>query len=73
MSNKTLIPAFRATVGDWEYYLCLMKYAEVARSIQFAYELGGNKDLSTMIQRGISERTTEIRDYLLNNKHHFLT
>ncbi len=49
-----------------------MKYAEVARSIQFAYELGGNKDLSTMIQRGISERTDEIRDYLINNEHRFL-
>lgn len=72
MSNKTLIPAFKATVGDWDYYLCMMKYAEVARSIQFAYELGGNKDLATMIQRGISERTNEIREYLLNNEHHFL-
>lgn len=72
MSNKTLIPAFKAEVGDWQYYLCMMKYAEVARSIQFAYELGGNKDLSTMVQRGISERTSEIREYLLNNQHHFL-
>jgi len=72
MSNKTLIPAFKAEVGDWEYFLCLMKYAEVARSIQFAYELGGNQDLSTMIQRGITDRTAEIREYLLNNQHHFL-
>lgn len=72
MSNKTLIPAFKAEVGDWQYFLCLMKYAEVARSIQFAYELGGNKDLATMIQRGISERTNEIREYLLHNEHRFL-
>ncbi len=72
MSNKSLIPAFRAEVGDWQYFLCMMKYAEVARSIQFAYELGGNKDLTTMIQRGISERTNEIREYLLHNEHRFL-
>ncbi|WCO66238.1 DNA sulfur modification protein DndB [Iamia majanohamensis] len=72
MSNKTLIPAFRASAGDWQYFLCMMKYAEVARSVGFAYELGGNQDLGTMIQRGITERTTEIRDYLLNNEHHFL-
>jgi DNA sulfur modification protein DndB len=70
--NKTIIPAFKAHVGDWEYFLCLMSYAEVDRSIRFAWELGGNKDLATMIQRGISERTGEIREYLLNNKHHFL-
>lgn len=72
MPNKTLIPAFKAEVGDWQYFLCLMKYAEVARSIQFAYELGGNQDLATMIQRGITERTSEIREYLLHNEHHFL-
>lgn len=70
--NKTIIPAFRAHVGDWDYFLCLMKYAEVDRAIRFAYELGNNKDLGTMIQRGITARTSEIRDYLLENEHHFL-
>jgi DNA sulfur modification protein DndB len=70
--NKTIIPAFRAQVGDWDYFLCLMKYAEVDRAIRFAYELGNNQDLGTMIQRGITARTGEIRDYLLKNKHHFL-
>jgi len=70
--NKTIIPAFRAHVGDWDYFLCLMKYAEVDRAIRFAYELGNNKDLGTMIQRGITARTDEIREYLLNNEHHFL-
>lgn len=70
--NKTIIPAFRAHVGDWDYFMCLMKYAEVDRALKFAWELGGNKDLGTMIQRGITERTDEIREYLLNNDHHFL-
>lgn len=72
MANKTFIPAFRAKVGDWDYYICIMKYAEVARQVGFAYELGGNADLSTMIQRGISGRTKEITDYLLTSPHRFL-
>lgn len=72
MANPTQIPAFRASMGDWTYYACLMTYAQVARQINFAFELGGNKDLSTMIQRGISARTAEITEYLLNNDHHFL-
>lgn len=72
MGNKTLIPAFKARVGDWNYYICHMKYAEVARQVQFAYELGGNKELSTMIQRGISSRTDDIVKYLLNSEHRFL-
>ena len=72
MANKTYIPAFQAKVGDWKYYICEMKYAEVARSVSFAFELGGNKDLSTLIQRGLSNRTQEITNYLLNSEHRFL-
>ncbi|MEM6184460.1 DNA sulfur modification protein DndB [Shewanella vaxholmensis] len=72
MSNKTLIPALKAKVGDWVYYICVMKYAQVAKEVNFAYELGGNEDLNSMIQRGISERTKEITDYLLRSDHRFL-
>jgi DNA sulfur modification protein DndB len=72
MTNKTLIPALKARVGDWDYYICMMKYGAVAREIQFAFELGGNTDLNTLIQRGISERTHDIVKYLLTNEHRFL-
>ena len=72
MPNRTFIPAFKARVGDWDYYICLMKYAEVRRGVEFAYDLGGNKDLATMIQRGISERTKDITAYLINSPHRFL-
>ena len=72
MANKTFIPALRARVGDWEYYICTMKYAEVAKQVYFAYELGNNQDLNSMIQRGISQRTSSIVEYLLKNEHRFL-
>lgn len=72
MTNKTYIPAFEASVGDWKYYICKMKYAEVDRSVRFAHELGGNKALSDLIQRGLSDRTNEITRYLLRSDHRFL-
>ncbi len=72
MSNKTFIPAFKCTVGDWSYYICTMQYAEVARQVQFAYELGGNTELGQLVQRGITDRTKGITDYLLASPHHFL-
>ena len=72
MPSKTFVPAFKAHVGDWEYFMCLMSYAQVAREVNFAYELGGNKDLATMIQRGVGSRTSDITEYLLTNPHHFL-
>jgi len=72
MSNKVLIPAFLAHVGDWEYYICIMKYAQVARTINFAHELRGNQDINTVIQRGLSDRTEQIKKYLLTSEHRFL-
>ena len=72
MSNKTFIPAFQCSVGDWKYYICMMKYGEVARQVQFAFELGSNSELGQLIQRGISDRSKGITDYLLKSKHRFL-
>lgn len=72
MTNKTYIPAFEAAVGDWSYYICKMKYAEVDRAVKFAHELGGNTELSNLIQRGLSSRTEEIKRYLLDSPHRFL-
>src|SRR5215203_2476686 len=72
MSNRTLIPAFEAHVGDWKYYMCIMKYAEVAK-IYFAYELGsGNRDFNNLIQRGLAPRTADIEKYLLTTDSRFL-
>lgn len=72
MSNKTFIPAFQCSVGDWKYYICMMKYGEVDRQIQFAYEMSHNLELSQLIQRGISARTKDITQYLLKSPHRFL-
>jgi DNA sulfur modification protein DndB len=72
MSNKTFIPAFQCSVGDWKYYICMMKYGEVGRQVQFAHELSSNQELGQLIQRGISARTKGITEYLLNSAHRFL-
>ena len=72
MSNKTLIPAFQCKVGDWNYYICTMKYGEVARQVNFAYEMSSNTELGQLIQRGITNRTQGITDYLLASEHRFL-
>ncbi|MBB1325439.1 DGQHR domain-containing protein [Pseudoalteromonas sp. SR45-1] len=72
MANKTLIPALKAKVGDWNYYICVMKYAQVAKEFSFAYELNSNPDLGDLLQRGLGERTQEIVEYLKKSEHRFL-
>lgn len=72
MSNKTFIPAFQCSVGDWKYYISMMKYGEVARQVRFAHELSRNAELDQLVQRGLSDRTKEITEYLLRSPHRFL-
>lgn len=72
MSNKTLMPVFKRSVSDWNYYICTMQYAEIARQVGFAYELGGNTELGQLVQRGLTDRTKDITEYLLKSQHHFL-
>lgn len=72
MATRTLIPALRARVGDWNYYICVMKYAQVKKEVSFAHELHGNSELSALIQRGLSDRTQGIVEYLLKSEHRFL-
>jgi hypothetical protein len=72
MSNRTLIPTFQRRVGNWKYYICTMKYGEVARQVNFGYEMGGNTELSRLIQRGLTDRTKAITEYLLKSDHRFL-
>jgi DNA sulfur modification protein DndB len=72
MSNKTFIPAFECKVGDWKYYIAMMKYGEVARQVNFAFELSRNAELGQLVQRGLSARTKDITEYLLRSEHRFL-
>lgn len=73
MATKTLIPALKAHVGDWPYYICSMKYGAVAREVNFAFELNsGNQELNTLLQRGLGDRTDEIVKYLINTPGRFL-
>ncbi len=72
MSNRTLMMALRGKVGTWRYYVCRMKYAEVVRELNSPCELSSNQELGQLIQRGISNRTKNITEYLLTAKHRFL-
>ena len=49
-----------------------MKFAEVARELNSPWEFGSNSELGQLIQRGISNRTKGIAEYLVKSKHRFL-
>lgn len=70
--SKLLIPAFKCVVGDWHYYIASMKYGVVENQVQLAHEIHKNTQLGALIQRGLSDRTKDITEYLLTSEHRFL-
>jgi DNA sulfur modification protein DndB len=41
------VPALRGHLGDWEYYVTIMKLTDVANRVQFAEQLHPNKELAS--------------------------
>ena len=50
-----------------------MKCGLVDNIVKFAHEMPGSHDeLGMLLQRGISKRTEDIKNYLLESEHRFL-
>jgi DNA sulfur modification protein DndB len=66
------VPALRATMGDWKYYVTVMKIGKIARECRLAEEIHTDKDLDALIQRAIQDRVAkEMVPYLLNEPQRF--
>lgn len=72
MKKELYLPCMRGCLGDWVYYVCMMKLGEVSSRVSFAEIIHNNKALSDLIQRKLNDgRGREIKEYLLNNKERF--
>lgn len=66
------VPALEARMGDWRYYVTVMKLGQIASQCQLADEIHARQDLDDMIQREISDRVKkEMVPYLLHNPQRF--
>lgn len=66
------VPALKARMGDWQYYVTVMKLGKIARECRLANEIHANKDLDELIQREIQDRVQkEMVPYLLNEPQRF--
>lgn len=50
------VPALRASMGDWQYYVTVMKLGKIARECRLADDIHPNKDLDALIQRALQDR-----------------
>jgi DNA sulfur modification protein DndB len=67
MTHKNLLlPALRAKMGDWTYYIASMTLGELTARVTTASVIHQSERLDELIQRSISPRSQEIADYLLS-------
>lgn len=70
--NEQLTPSLRGVMGDWVYYVTLMRLRDVASRIQFAHEIHSNQSLNDLIQRRLDEgRGKKIAEYLRREEQRF--
>jgi len=65
------IPSLRARMGDWVYYIGLLRMSDIARRISIAEEIHSSKSLRDLLQRQLTDRAAEISKYLLSQKQRF--
>jgi DNA sulfur modification protein DndB len=71
LADMLSIPALRATMGDWMYYIGVLKLRDVARRISIAEEIHVSETLQGLLQRQLSNRSGEIEQYLLTHPQRF--
>ena len=66
------VPALKARMGDWQYYVTVMKLGKIAKECHLANEIHSNKDLDDLIQRDLQNRVKdEMVPYLLHENQRF--
>ncbi len=72
MQPSNLLPALRAKMGDWWYYVTTMTLAEVDKWVKPVDAIHERAELKTWIQRILRpERTEQIANYLLSQPQRF--
>lgn len=69
--GKLILPALRAQMGDWTYYVSIMTFEEISNRLSMADEIHKSEGLKNLIQREIKDRTRGIVEYLKTQEQRF--
>ncbi len=70
-NKKLLLPALRAKMGNWTYYIAFMKMDNIAERVDFAEDIHTSTSLNDLLQRAVAPRSKEISQYLLTQEQRF--
>lgn len=66
------IPAIRARIGDWDYYITTLTFEQVDKYVsKIDNELHKSENLNELIQRSITNNYQSIKEYILNQNELF--
>ena len=66
-----LIPVIRGHMGGRDYYIGKMTFQELSSKVQFYEDLQKSPDLDVLLQRQLSRRSEDMKEYLLRQKERF--
>lgn len=69
--KELFLPALRAKMGDWIYYISFMRMKDVAERVDIAADIHESKSLNELLQRAVTSRTKEITKYLVTQEQRF--
>ena len=70
-TNELILPALRAHMGDWIYYVTFLQMEQIADQIQIAEKIHSSAVLKDMIQNQVANRAGQISEYLLKQPQRF--
>lgn len=71
MVGPASFPAIRSHLGDWAYFNTVMPFREVAVRVRGAEDVHRNKGLDDMIQRALTDRSSDIATYIQTQAERF--
>ena len=71
MSTELKLPALKGIIGDWVYYVTLLPFREVRNRIRRNDEIHETKELQDWLQRELTDRSTDIAEYLASQEQRF--
>ena len=63
--DRFFLPALRATMGDWVYYISFMSMEDIATRVSVVDDIHTSESLKEWLQRDITDNSLKITEYLL--------
>ena len=66
--ERLFLPALRATMGDWVYYISFMSMEDIATRVSVVDDIHSSESLKEWLQRGLTNNSVKITEYLLGQE-----